>query len=169
MSFPKDKTEDLFRIEAGQAMAQSMLAATELGLGTCLIATGRNPEAWPKVLGLPENVVPLWAMTVGYPLEDPDQRPRKRFDRLFHSNEYGKPLKEDKETRTMLKDVGMILDPNPISEREEELKNICRSLGLTEEMPDMPKNKIKELYKKDSPYYEELPKDLLKEMVKKGV
>ena len=76
MSFPKDKTEDLFRIEAGQAMAQSMLAATELGLGTCLIATGRNPQAFPKVLGLPENVVPLWAMTVGYPLEDPDQRPR---------------------------------------------------------------------------------------------
>ena len=165
MSFPKDKTEDLFRIEAGQAMAQSMLAATELGLGTCLIATGRNPQAFPKVLGLPENVVPLWAMTVGYPLEDPDQRPRKRFDRLFHFNGYGKPLKEDKETKELLKEAGMILDPNPIDEREQELKNICRSLGLTEDMPDMPKEKIKELYKKDSPYYGELPKDL----IKKGV
>ena len=56
----------------------------------------------------------------------------------------------------------MILDPNPIDEREEELKHICRSLGLTEEMPDMPIEKIKELYKKDSPYYGELSKDLLK-------
>ena len=112
-------------------MAQSMLAATELGLGTCLIATGRNPEAFPKVLGLPENVIPLWAMTVGYPLEDPDQRPRKRFDRLFHSNHYGKPLKEDKDTRSLLKDLGMIMDPNPIDEREAELRNICKSLGLS--------------------------------------
>ena len=48
---------------------------------------------------------------------------------------------------------------------EQELKNICRSLGLTEDMPDIPKEKIKELYKKDSPYYGELPKDL----IKKGV
>ena len=83
----------------------------------------------------------------------------------LEANKYGKPLKEDKETKEMLKDVGMILDPNPIDEREAELKNICRSLGLTEDMPDMPKDKIKELYKKDSPYYGELPKDL----IKKGV
>ena len=101
-------------------------------------------------------------MTVGYPLEDPDQRPRKRFDRLFHFNKYGKPLKENKDVKEQLKEAGMILDPNPIDQREEELRNICRSLGLTEEMPDMPKNKIKELYKKDSPYYGELPKDLIK-------
>ena len=48
---------------------------------------------------------------------------------------------------------------------EEELRSICRSLGLTEDMPDMPREKIEELYKKDSPYYGELPKDL----IKKGV
>ena len=37
--------------------------------------------------------------------------------------------------------------------------------GFTEEMPDMPKDKIKALYEEDSPYYGELPPDL----DKKGV
>ncbi|MFA9407781.1 MAG: nitroreductase family protein [Candidatus Dadabacteria bacterium] len=36
MSFPKDRAEDLLRIEAGQAIANALLAATEVGLGACL-------------------------------------------------------------------------------------------------------------------------------------
>lgn len=160
MSFPQDKAEDLLRVEAGQAIANSMLVATELGLGCCLLATGRKPAEFPKVLGLPDNVVPLWLMAVGYPAEEPGQRPRKRFDRLFHYNEYGKPLEEDQEVKEELKKRKMIQPMDPLPGREEELKHICRMFGFKDDMPDMPKDKIRELYKMDSPYYGELPPNL---------
>ena len=162
MSFPKDKAEDLLRIEAGQAIAQSLLAATELGLGTCLLATGRKPAEFPQVLGTPENIVPIWLMAVGYSAEQPGQRPRKRFDRLFHSGEYGTPLEEDKDVRKELELENLIQPMDPLPGREEELKHICRMFGFTEAMPDMPKEKILEMYEEDSPYYGELPPGLEK-------
>jgi len=162
MSFPKDKAEDLLRIEAGQAIAQALLAATELGLGTCLLATGRKPTEFPQVLGTPENIVPIWLMAVGYSAEQPGQRPRKRFDRLFHSGEYGTPLAEDKDVRKELELENLIQPMDPLPGREEELKHICRMFGFTEEMADMPKEKILEMYEEDSPYYGELPPGLEK-------
>lgn len=160
MSFPKEKAEDLLRIEAGQAIAHSMLAATELGLGCCLLATGRKPTEFPKVLGTPDNIVPIWLMAVGYPAEEPGQRPRKRFDRLFHYNEYRNKLEEDSVVREELVLEGLIQPMDPLPGREEELKHICRMFGFTEEMPDMPKDKILEMYEEESPYFGELPPDL---------
>jgi len=162
MSFPKDKAEDLLRIEAGQAISQALLAATELGLGSCLLATGRKPTEFPQVLGTPENIVPIWLMALGYGAEQPGQRPRKRFDRLFHYGEYGTPLEEDKDVRKELELENLIQPMDPLPGREEELKHICRMFGFTEEMPDMPKEKILEMYEEDSPYYGELPPDLEK-------
>lgn len=160
MSFPKDRTEDLLRIEAGQAIANALLAATELGLGCCLLATGRKPADFPKVLGVPENIVPIWLMSVGYAAESPGQRPRKRFDRLFHLNKYGNPLKEDNKVKQELAQKKMIQPMDPLPGREEELRHICRMFGLREDMPDMPRDKIKALYEEDSPYYGELPPGL---------
>ena len=160
MSFPRDRAEDLLRIEAGQAIANALLAATELGLGCCLLATGRKPAEFPKVLGVPENIVPLWLMAVGYAAETPGQRPRKRFDKLFHYNEYGTPLKEDPNVKEQLRECRMIQPMDPLPGREEELRHICRMFGLREDMPDMPKDKIKALYEKDSIYYGEVPPGL---------
>jgi len=162
MSFPREKAEDLLRIESGQAIAHALLAATELGLGTCLLATGRKPAEFPKVLDLPDNIVPIWLMAVGYAAEEPGQRPRKRFDRLFHYGDYGTPLNEDKEVREQLEDENLIQPMDPLPGREEEIKHICRMFGFTEDMPDMPKDKILEMYEEDSPYYGELPPGLEK-------
>ena len=119
MSFPKDRAEDLLRIEAGQAIANSLLTATELGLGCCLLATGRKPAEFPKVLGVPENIVPIWLMAVGYAAETPGQRPRKRFDKLFHYNEYGTPLKEDQDVKEQLRECRMIQPMDPLPGRDE--------------------------------------------------
>ncbi len=154
------RAEDLLRIEAGQAIAHSLLAATELGLGCCLLATGRKPAEFPKVLGVPDNIVPLWLMAVGYAAESPGQRPRKRFDRLYHSNVYGNYLKEDPEVRQELRDKDMIQPSAPLPGRDEELRHICRMFGFTEDMPDMPKEKIRALYQEDSIYYGEVPPGL---------
>ena len=77
-------------------------------------------------------------MTVGYPAENPGQRPRKRFDRLYHSNEYGIPLAEDRDVR-------------------KELRRICRMFGFTEDMCGMPGEKVLEMYEEDSPRDGELP------------
>lgn len=160
MSFPKDRAEDLLRIEAGQAIANALLAATELGLGACLLATGRKPAEFPKVLGVPENIVPIWLMAVGYAAETPGQRPRKRFDKLFHYNQYGTPLKEDQAVKEQLRECRMLQPMDPLPGRDEELKHICRMFGLNEDMPDMPKEKIRALYEKDSIYYGEVPPGL---------
>jgi len=160
MSFPRDRAEDLLRIEAGQAIANALLAATELGLGCCLLATGRKPAEFPKVLGVPENIVPLWLMAVGYSAETPGQRPRKRFDKLYHYNTYGTPLKEDPAVKEMLRESKMIQPMDPLPGREEELRHVCRMFGLREDMPDMPKEKIRALYEKDSIYYGEVPPGL---------
>ncbi len=165
MSFPKDKAEDLLRVEAGQAIANSLLAATELGLGCCLLATGRKPAEFPKVLGVPDNIVPLWIMAVGYAAETPGQRPRKRFDKLYHYNTYGTPLAEDQAVKEELIAENMIQPKDPLPGREEELRHVCRMFGYKEDMPDMPKEKIKALYEEDSIYYGEVPPGL----VEKGV
>lgn len=160
MSFPRDRAEDLLRIVAGQAISNALLAATELGLGCCLLATGRKPAEFPKVLGVPENIVPLWLMAVGYAAETPGQRPRKRFDKLYHYNTYGTPLKEDPAVKEMLRESRMIQPMDPLPGREEELRHVCRMFGLKEDMPDMPKEKIRALYEKDSIYYGEIPPGL---------
>lgn len=162
MSFPREKAEDLLRIEAGIAIANAQLVATDLGLGCCLLATGRKPAEFPKALGTPDNIVPIWLMAVGYAAETPGQRPRKRFDKLFHYNKYGTPLKEDQDVKKQLQESKMIQPKAPHPGRDEELKHLCKMFGLDEGMPDMPKEKIKALYEEDSIYYGEVPEGLEK-------
>lgn len=160
MSFPRERAEDLLRIEAGQAIAHALLAATDVGLGCCLLATGRKPQELPKVLGVPDNIVPIWLMAVGYAAESPGQRPRKRFDRLYHLGEYGNPLPEDKQVREELTELGLFQPMDPLPGRDEEIQYVCRMLGYPEGLPDMPKEHIRALYEEDSPYYGELPPGL---------
>lgn len=64
-------------VDAAIVMDHIVLAATELGLGTCWIAAF-DPEAARAVLGLPEGVEPIVFTPLGYPAERP--RPKKRKD-----------------------------------------------------------------------------------------
>ena len=57
------------------AMDHLILAATNLGLGTCWVAAF-DPEAAREVLGLPEGVEPIAFTPIGYPSDRP--RPKKR-------------------------------------------------------------------------------------------
>lgn len=58
--------------------AQSAVAAAEsLGLGICYIGGIRNdPAQMTELLGLPEQVVPLFGLCLGWPDQDPAIKPR---------------------------------------------------------------------------------------------
>ncbi|MDH7486549.1 MAG: nitroreductase family protein [Anaerolineae bacterium] len=62
-------------VDAAIVMDHLILAATELGLGTCWIGAF-DPHAAREVLGLPEGVEPIAFTPLGYPADEP--RPKKR-------------------------------------------------------------------------------------------
>ena len=63
------------------AMDHLILAATELGLGTCWIAAF-DPEAAREVLGLPEGVEPVAFTPLGYAADHPETKRRKPLSDL---------------------------------------------------------------------------------------
>jgi nitroreductase len=63
------------------AMDHLILAATELGLGTCWIAAF-DPVAAREVLGLPEGVEPVVFTPLGYAADQPTAKKRKPLSEL---------------------------------------------------------------------------------------
>jgi nitroreductase len=63
------------------AMDHLILAATELGLGTCWIAAF-NPIASREVLGLPEDVEPVAFTPLGYPADQLGAKRREPLSEL---------------------------------------------------------------------------------------
>jgi nitroreductase len=63
------------------AMDHLILAATDLGLGTCWIGAF-NVEAAHQVLGLPDDVEPVAFTPLGYPDERPAGKRRKALSDL---------------------------------------------------------------------------------------
>jgi nitroreductase len=63
-------------VDAAIAMDHLILAATDLGLGTCWIAAF-DPAAAREVLGLPDGVEPIAFTPLGYPASRPTAKQRK--------------------------------------------------------------------------------------------
>jgi nitroreductase len=63
------------------AMDHLVLAATDLGLGTCWVAAF-NPAAARQVLGLPDGVEPVAFTPLGYPADQPRPKERKALSEL---------------------------------------------------------------------------------------
>lgn len=74
----------LFGIQDAAYMAENMVIAAEsLGLGSCYIGTAPfMTEKIRELYELPDRVLPLVMLTMGYPAEDPSVRPRYPMD--FH-------------------------------------------------------------------------------------
>jgi nitroreductase len=68
-------------VDAAIAMDHLVLAATDLGLGTCWIAAF-DPAAARQVLGLPEGVDPIAFTPLGYPADKARVKERKGLDEL---------------------------------------------------------------------------------------
>jgi nitroreductase len=63
-------------VDVAIVMDHLILAATNLGLGTCWVAAF-NADAARKALGLPDDVEPLVFTPLGYPADRPTEKERK--------------------------------------------------------------------------------------------
>jgi len=68
-------------VDVAIAMDHLILAATDLGLGTCWIAAF-NPAAAREVLGLPDGVEPIAFTPLGYPADALRSKKRKPLSEL---------------------------------------------------------------------------------------
>ena len=62
-------------VDLGIAVEHMVLAATDLGLGSCWIRF-MDPDKVHQVLQLPDNIVVAALLPLGFPAEDPTPRPR---------------------------------------------------------------------------------------------
>lgn len=76
------------------ALHNIVIAAESLGLGTVYIGTVISVDA-PKVLGTPQYVFPAGMVCLGYPDENPPQRPRLPLDAVVHRNRYHCPTDDE--------------------------------------------------------------------------
>jgi len=72
---------DYLDVDIAIAMDHLILAATDLGLGTCFIAAF-DAENAKKVLAIPDNVEPILFTPLGYPADMPAIKNRKELEEL---------------------------------------------------------------------------------------
>ena len=76
-------------VDTALAAQNSALAAESLGLGILYVGGIRNQiEKVSQLLTLPQHVVPLFGMCIGYADEQPFIRPRFSLDAVLHQNRY---------------------------------------------------------------------------------
>jgi len=147
MSFPTERTEMLLRFETGLAVGNALVAASSLGLGTCMLAFGRKPGGVEKAFGLTPNLKFTWGMCVGYPLEDSKaggQRPRLKFEKLFNKGSYGNPYLPDAETDKALEGV-ILQEQAPLPGRMEELDELAAKFSREPGVVSWPEKEVKRL------------------------
>jgi nitroreductase len=74
-------------VDVAIAMDHLVLAATDLGLGTCWIAAF-DPQAAREVLKLPDNVEPIAFTPLGYPDDQPKDKRRTAVDELVRYEQW---------------------------------------------------------------------------------
>jgi nitroreductase len=148
MSFPTERTENLLRFESGLAVCQAILTATALDIGSILIAFGRKPGGIEKAFGLPPHYKLTWGHAVGYPLEDfkaGGQRPRLKFEKLFHRDAHGQPYMPDPAVMDALKEKGMIQEQAPTSGRIEEIEQLASRFSREPGVVSWPEKEVRRL------------------------
>lgn len=81
--------------DAAMMAQNALLAAESMGMGGVYIGAVRNnPEELGQLLGLPELVVPMFGLCLGYPAQEPELKPRLPMDLIFFENQYREPTNE---------------------------------------------------------------------------
>lgn len=70
-------------VDVSIVMDHLILAAANLGLGTCWVGAF-YPDAAREVLGLPDDVEPIAFTPLGYPADEPGTKKRKPLSELVH-------------------------------------------------------------------------------------
>lgn len=70
------------------AIEHIVLQAVELGLGTCWVRWFDDNRV-KELLGIPKNIEIVALLPVGYPNEDPQQRPRFPLENIVYEERYG--------------------------------------------------------------------------------
>ena len=78
---PERKRKDYTDVDVGIVVDHLILAAAELGLGTCWIGAF-DPAAAREVLGLPDEVEPVVFTPLGYAADSPRPKQRKPLSDL---------------------------------------------------------------------------------------
>ncbi len=85
--------KDYYLVDLGIAFEHVILAAHNLGLGTCFM--GLFKEAILKEnLNVPDGWRVVGVTPVGYPDQDPKPRPRKELGEIVFSESWGQPLQK---------------------------------------------------------------------------
>lgn len=79
--------------DATIALQNVVVAAESLGLGTVYIGMVLSLDL-QEILGVPEYIVPAGLVTLGYPDEEPELRPRLPLEAVVHRNGYQTPTDE---------------------------------------------------------------------------
>lgn len=78
-------------IDAALAAQNASIAAESMGLGICYIGGLRNDLVKVcEILDVPEKVIPLFGLVVGYPTKINAQKPRLPLKHIYHENEYNR-------------------------------------------------------------------------------
>ena len=70
------------------AIEHMVLHAVELGLGTCWVRWFDDNKV-KEILEIPKNIEIIALLPIGYPAEDPPQRPRFGLDKIVYYEKYG--------------------------------------------------------------------------------
>ncbi len=75
------------------AIEHIVLQAVELGLGTCWVRWFDDNKV-KEILDIPKNIEIVALLPVGYPAEDPPQRPRFSLEKIVSYEKYGKGIEQ---------------------------------------------------------------------------
>ncbi len=76
-------------IDATLASQNAAIAAESMGLGICYIGGLRNNLVdICELLNVPDRVIPLFGLAVGYPTSNSSKKPRLPINNIYHENQY---------------------------------------------------------------------------------
>lgn len=79
-------------VDASLVAQNVLIAAESLGLGGVYVGGLRNdPDLMSQLLNLPDRVYPVFGLCLGWPDQDPDQKPRLPQELVFFENQYENP------------------------------------------------------------------------------
>ncbi|MGX6443971.1 oxygen-insensitive NADPH nitroreductase [Neobacillus sp. K501] len=91
MNFEVNEVENVLvaAVDTALAAENAFIAARSFGLGGVMIGGIRNnPSKVKELLGLPAYTIPIMGMCLGYPAQEPWQKPRTPKNTVVHYNQY---------------------------------------------------------------------------------